>query len=480
MTITSPYATGPYQRGPLSRRFLPLGLITLGVVFLLANFIPSGNRSGLVVLGLGAAFLLGRVATGRYGYAVPAGILIALGTYLSLHDAQGPRQLQGGGWFFALLGLGFGLVYLIGLRPSAVWPLFPAAILLGLSLVLFGVGSLGVLASMSWIIAYWPLALVLLGLWLMFRDHLPLPLRRPIATLGGLALLAYGVLAAAASVATGGELARTDLAAGFGSSPFAETITLDAPITAGQTFNVDNSSGPTTVRAGTSSNVHVVATKHYSVGGKGMDVRLTPDASGVSLSTSNPGRQFPFGLGGSSGWVEYAIEVPATVNVNAKSGSGQIEVDDISGAVQAQSGSGAVHLTNLSGSADARSSSGAIELDNLAGDVRVSTSSGQIRGTDVRHIREATSSSGAISLAGSFTDATKIQATSGSVNLKLSPASAVQLDVKTGSGSIVPQGLTNLSGGSTQRNRLTGALGAPAPGAVLSVETNSGSIQISQ
>src|ERR1700716_3640080 len=133
------YPADPYQRGSvLSRSFLPLALITLGVVFLLGNRVPERGRGSLVFLGLGAAFLVGRVTTGRYGYAVPAGLLLAIGTYLSLQDTQGPRAVQGGGWFFVLLSLGFALVYLIGLRPAAVWPLFPATVLLGLALVLFG------------------------------------------------------------------------------------------------------------------------------------------------------------------------------------------------------------------------------------------------------------------------------------------------------------------------------------------------------
>jgi hypothetical protein len=479
MTTTSSYPTEPYPPRPaLRRRFLPLALITLGVVFLLSNFVPAAGRGGLVLLGLGAAFLVGRIATGRYGYAVPAGILIAIGTYLSLQDMQGPRFVQGGGWFFVLLSLGFALVYVIGLRPAAVWPLFPATVLLGLALVLFGVGSLGLLASMSWIVAYWPMALVLLGLWLLFRDELPLPLRRPIATLGGIALLAYGILAAAASVATGGALAGTDLAASFGPSPFADTVTLDAPIAAGQTFKVDNQSGGTTVHAGTGPNVHVVATKHYNVAGQGPDVRLTPDGGGVTLSASSPGRMFPFGGGNS--WVEYAIEVPADVRVNANSGSGSIEVDGVAGAVVAQTSSGGVHLMNLGGAAQARSASGSVVLSNIAGDITVSSNSGQVRATAVRHLREATSNSGSMALEGTFTDAARISANSGAVNLKLLPGSAVQLDVKTGSGSVNPQGLVDLQGGVTQRNRLTGALGTPAPGATLAIETNSGSVQISQ
>src|SRR5439155_528479 len=79
-------------------------------------------------------------------------------------------------------------------------------------LVVFGAASFGALASLSWIVAYWPAVLVLLGVWLLFRDHLPIAARRPIATLGGLALLAYGILAAAASMATAGTQGRTGFA----------------------------------------------------------------------------------------------------------------------------------------------------------------------------------------------------------------------------------------------------------------------------
>src|SRR5438067_4620274 len=198
----------PYHRGSvLSRSFLPLALITLGVVFLLSNLVPERGRGGLVVLGLGAAFLIGRVTTGRYGYAVPAGLLLALGTFISLQELQTFQGVRGGGPFFVILGLGFALIYLIGARPGAVWPLFPAAVIIGLGLVLFGPASFGALAQLSWIVAYWPAVLVLLGLWLLFRDQLPQQARRPLATLGGLALLLYGILAAAASMATAGTMA---------------------------------------------------------------------------------------------------------------------------------------------------------------------------------------------------------------------------------------------------------------------------------
>jgi hypothetical protein len=438
--------------------------------------VPERGRGGLVVAGLGAAFLLGRLTTGRYGYAVPAGILIGIGAYIGLQEIRILDAPPGPGLFFILLGLGFYLVYLIGMRPAAVWPLFPATILVGLGVVLFGVSWLGPLAGFSWIVAYWPVVLVLVGVWLLFRDHLPVSARRPIATLGGLALLAYGVLAAASTVAAGGTLARTGFAPGFGSSPFGDTVTLDAPIAAGQTFAVNNASGRTTIRSGSGPNVHVVATKHHSLGGHAPDVRLTPGDSGVTLEASNITRGFPFG--GSSS-VDYAIEVPSSVGVKAQSASGQVEIDGVGSGVQAETTSGSLNLSNLGGAVQARSTSGSIELSNVGGDVNVGTSSGQIRGTQLQHVRQASTSSGSISLEGVFQDQASIKASSGTINVKLLPGSAIQLDVHTGSGSVVPSGLF-LTGGNTQRTSLSGAIGQPAEGATLSIQTSSGSVLLSQ
>ena len=282
--------------------------------------------------------------------------------------------------------------------------MFPAAILLGLGLLKLGVASLGPLASLTWIVAYWPAALVLLGVWLLFRDSLPAPARRPIAAIGGLALLAYGIVAAAATVAAGGALARTGVASSVGSSPFADTLTLDQPIAPGQTLAVTNSSGSTTIRSGSGSTVHVVATRHSSLGGQPSDVQLTSSGSGVNLEASSRGGGFPFG---DSSAVDYAIEVPAAVNVNVRSSSGEVRVSDVTG------------------------------------EVRLATSSGPIEATDLRHLREASTSSGNISLHGVFIDAAQVRTSSGSVDVRLLPGSAIQLDVKSSSGSVVPQGVQN-------------------------------------
>ena len=436
------YPTDPYQRGSaLSRSFLPLALITLGVVFLLGNLVPERGRGGLLVLGLGVAFLIGRLTTGRYGYATPAGLLIAIGAFISLQDLRGLQGVTGAGSFFTLLGLGFGLVYAIGLRPWAVWPLFPAAVLVALGLMLMGVASLGPLSSLTWIVAYWPVGLVLIGVWLLLRDALPAPARRPIATLGGLALLAYGILAAAATVSAGGTLARPGAVSSFGSSPFTDTITLEQPIGPGQTLAVTNASGSTTVRGGSGSTVQVRATRHSGFGGLPPDVQLRPSSNGLTLDASSRRGRFLFG---DSGSVDYTIDLPADVGV------------------------------------DLRSSSGPLNVSDVTGEVHLATSGGHIQATALSHLREASSSSGHISLQGVFTEAANVRSSSGSVDLRLLPGSAVHLDVRSNSGSVVPQGGLFLTGGTTQRNSLSGNIGSPADGAVLSVQTSSGRVSISQ
>ena len=83
-------------------------------------------------------------------------------------------------------------------------------------------------------------------------------------------------------------------------------------------------------------------------------------------------------------------------------------------------------------------------------------------------MREATTNSGSVLLEGTFVDPAQVHTSSGSVNVKLGPDSAVHLDVKTNSGSINPRNLL-LPGGVTQKDKLSGNIGNPADGATLTI-----------
>ncbi len=446
-----------HSRSMMSRSFLPLALITLGVVFLLGNLVPGSARGGLVLLGLGAAFAIGRVTTGRYGYSVPAGVLVAIGAFVAIHETGSARGQSSAGWFFLLLGGGFVLTYFVGMRPRAFWPLLPAAVLLCLGLLLFGATSTAPLASIAWIVGYWPAALVGVGLWILFREHLPPGLRAPVATIGGIALLGYGVLAAIASVAAAGTLARPGFMLNFGGTPFSDDATFTQPIAAGQTFTVNNPNGRTVIHGGDGTDVHVLARRKFWVDGQPPEVRLAPVASGVSLDLPDLGRP-TFGPGSS---VDLEIDVPVGVQVTAESASGSLEIADLNGNVQSQT------------------SSGSITLRNLGGDVRAQASSGSIRGTSLLHVRDVQTSSGSINLQGIFNDTAQVRSSSGSVQITFAQGSAANLDVRTGSGGINQHGLS-LGNQRSDRRSLSGTLGTPAPGATLTIETSSGSVNLNQ
>jgi hypothetical protein len=177
---------------------LPIVLITLGCVLLVTNALPPQARPAAMLLGLGIGFVLARLLSGAYGLAVPAGVLLGLGAFFGIEALQ-PVESRGG-LFFLCLGLGFLAIYLLGGRPHAFWPLLPAALLIVVALLFFGLSVAAALEPWAWLVNIWPLLLVVLGLWLMLRDRLPTSAQRPVAALAVLVLVGYALLVAAALV----------------------------------------------------------------------------------------------------------------------------------------------------------------------------------------------------------------------------------------------------------------------------------------
>jgi len=149
----------------MERRYVQgLVLIVVGIVLLLAmRALPVGDQNVLVV---GALLLVAYAFTGRYGLLVPAGILTGLGAGIAARDWVGADRAP------VLLGLGVGFlfVYVVDLARSGRqaaewWPLVPGGILVavGLLRIVRGTGVLHLIA------AWWPILLVVLGIWLLVR-----------------------------------------------------------------------------------------------------------------------------------------------------------------------------------------------------------------------------------------------------------------------------------------------------------------------
>lgn len=170
--------TGYERRQGGGRWLAGLILIAIGVFALLGRFV-DGELIGLAVLpGIGLAFLVAGIATRQAGFMVPAGILTGLGTGVIL--AEGPLEranddVTGG---IILLGLGAGFVLVTILTAllterTFLWALIPGGILslIGGALVVQGTAARGLLEALGWL---WPLSLVAVGVWLLWR-HARMP-----------------------------------------------------------------------------------------------------------------------------------------------------------------------------------------------------------------------------------------------------------------------------------------------------------------
>lgn len=417
-TAPRPVAGGPTS-GRMSGRIVPaVILIVLGIVFLIGNLTPLPFTGALLFLGLGTAFLLARLLTGVYGLAVPAGVLLGFGSYLALEEFPLLTTARGG-WFFIMLGLGFLAVYMIGLRPQLIWPLFPAAVLTGFGVVLEGILEPALLAPLAPLAAYWPVWLIALGLWLIARDRLPSAIRQPLAVLGliGLILSAVLVVAANAALPMSGAFWRNP---GWmmpnitlGRSPVVGTVNLGAPLGATDTFIVNASAGRVTMRPSATGEVRVTATKHGWPSAPVVDVRLLPGNGNLTLEEVRT-TVMPFG----SGYADFDIEVPADRPI------------------QLQTISGDVNLTDLAGPVTIATTSGDLLVNNLSGDLRLRTISGDISATNTARLREVSTVSGDVRLTGLFTQPATIGTTSGDIQLGLLPASSVRFQADTVSGSI--------------------------------------------
>lgn len=143
-------------------------LLVLGVVIILDTLFPglSGIWSGVVILGgIGLAFLAVYANNRENWWAIiPAGVMVTLAA-VSFLD-QYLTGLETGGIFFLGLGLTFGLVAILpNLKGEMRWAFIPAGILFLIGLVM--------MAAVSSLVNYiWPLALILLGLFFIFRTFI--------------------------------------------------------------------------------------------------------------------------------------------------------------------------------------------------------------------------------------------------------------------------------------------------------------------
>jgi hypothetical protein len=418
-------------------------LILFGVLFLIAQLVTLGY--GVFLLGIGLAFAVARLATRRYGFAVPAGLLLGLGLYVALRDAGVVLTYEAGS-SLVCVGLGFLAIYLLGASPRRYWPLIPGAILIVLGFVQIESTALASLAVSPAVTNAWPITLILFGVLVLAREA-----------------LSHAVLVAIGAVLLTVLLLSAALALG-------QPTTLSAPIAAGQTLRVANlTGGSVLVIPGDSGQVRATVTKQLGTGPVG-PVEFGPSNGAVTLEARSAG-SWP----NESPQVSLVVVAPRDAPLVVGGSSGDVTIADRAAPVQVQISSGNVLVSRVDGSADLTTSSGSIHAADVTGPFTASASSGAIVGTGLRHPISAQTSSGNISLSGTFADNVSVRASSGSVTLGLAPDSSTRIAVTNTSGGIWT-GALPLANVSQSSHQLAGTIGSGA--GTLTVQTTSGDVRL--
>ena len=246
--------------------------------------------------------------------------------------------------------------------------------------------------------------------------------------------------------------------------------------------SVTTGSGSVHLHPGSASQVHIVAHLHSShgwmSGGNDVDSRIQQIVSNPPIVQS--GNDITIGERHNNDLyrnisIDYDITLPATSNINAATGSGDVDIQNVGATLKAQTGSGSVTANGIQGAATLGTGSGDIVLHQTGpGDVKAETGSGSIKLQGLSGALKASTGSGDIEATGQPTSDWKLSTGSGSVRLTVGNA-RFNFDAETGSGSInVSQPITMQ--GSLNRHHVSGVVNGGGP--TIKVGTGSGDIQV--
>ena len=169
--------------------------------------------------------------------------------------------------------------------------------------------------------------------------------------------------------------------------------------------------------------------------------------------------------------IDYEISAPKAVALDLRSGSGDVEVDNVGRFLKSETGSGSIRAHGIEGPSDLHTGSGDIELQEKgSGEVHAATGSGSIRINGLSGTLTARTGSGDIEANGNLTGPSKLQTGSGSIRAHVARESHLSVDATTGSGSI------RIAGNTSDHHHLSAPINGGGPS--LEAHTGSGDIEI--
>jgi hypothetical protein len=241
-------------------------------------------------------------------------------------------------------------------------------------------------------------------------------------------------------------------------------------------LTVSTGSGSIHLTRGTGNQVHIIGHVRSNRGSDNGEARVREIAAHPPIEqTGNIIRIGKHDMKLNHVSIDYEIQAPADVYLEASSGSGNLDIDGVGHNAKLSTGSGDIHATGLQNGFTANTGSGNINIEGTGqGDVRAQTGSG---GIDLRGIHgglRAGTGSGDIKIAGTPTTEWKLE--TGSGGIEFTPGSSgFTLDASTGSGSIHSDPQMSVQG-SLSRHHVTGKVNGGGP--TVRMETGSGDIRI--
>ncbi|MFC2125668.1 DUF4097 domain-containing protein [Bacteroidota bacterium] len=135
-------------------------------------------------------------------------------------------------------------------------------------------------------------------------------------------------------------------------------------------ITLNTGSGDLTLEKGSGNSVNVTVTHTYDEDDYEAKMRM----SGSKLIMEE--KFHASSMRGSSHWV---IQMPDNIEFDFNTGSGDLEISDITIEMDGNSGSGDIDLTDVNGEFDMNTGSGDYVISNLSGEFKVNTGSGDIK-----------------------------------------------------------------------------------------------------
>jgi DUF4097 and DUF4098 domain-containing protein YvlB len=172
--------------------------------------------------------------------------------------------------------------------------------------------------------------------------------------------------------------------------------------------------------------------------------------------------------------ISYEITVPPSTEVRSHTGSGDQIIGNVRN-LEARTGSGDIEIADAEGNVQASTGSGDIQIDRAQGNLVANTGSGDIRADVIGGGVRARTGSGNVEMIRVGRAEVEVRTGSGDVTLGLDNNASFNLNAHTGSGSIKTTHPLTVSG-QLSRHRLQGVVRGGGPS--VSVTTGSGSILI--